>query len=117
MSALARYFHSLGKKVMGYDKTETQLTRKLQEEGIAITFTDEISSEIKDLKKEDTLDDLPDLGMSANHSMANDDGQSESDFSSKGVAKPRNKAQEQMNDKDTVLIAKAISTVLAKDKE
>lgn len=55
MSALARYFHSLGKKVLGYDKTETKLTQKLQEEGIAITFTDELSPEIKDLKKEDTL--------------------------------------------------------------
>lgn len=55
MSALARYFHSLGKKVLGYDKTETKLTRKLKEEGIEITFTDEISQEIKTLKKEDTL--------------------------------------------------------------
>lgn len=55
MSALARYFHSLGKKVLGYDKTETKLTQKLQEEGVAITFTDEISPEIKDLKKDDTL--------------------------------------------------------------
>lgn len=55
MSALARYFHSLGKEVLGYDKTETKLTQKLQEEGIAITFTDEISPEIKELKKEDTL--------------------------------------------------------------
>lgn len=55
MSALARYFHSLGKKVLGYDKTETKLTQKLQEEGIAITFADEISPEIKDFKKEDTL--------------------------------------------------------------
>lgn len=55
MSALARYFHSLGKKVLGYDKTETKLTQKLQSEGIAIAFEDEISDEIKQLKKEDTL--------------------------------------------------------------
>ena len=33
MSALARYFKSLGKNVLGYDKTETKLTKKLQEEG------------------------------------------------------------------------------------
>lgn len=55
MSALARYFHSIGKKVLGYDKTETKLTQKLQEEGISITFNDEITSEIQSLKKEDTL--------------------------------------------------------------
>lgn len=55
MSALARYFRSLGKKVLGYDKTETKLTQKLQDEGITIAFDDEISDEIKQLKKEDTL--------------------------------------------------------------
>ncbi|MCK5104580.1 MAG: UDP-N-acetylmuramate--L-alanine ligase, partial [Cyclobacteriaceae bacterium] len=33
MSALARWFMRLGKKVYGYDKTETPLTRKLIEEG------------------------------------------------------------------------------------
>ena len=36
MSALARYFKSLGKNVLGYDKTETKLTSKLQEEDIKI---------------------------------------------------------------------------------
>jgi UDP-N-acetylmuramate--alanine ligase len=34
MSALARYFHHFGKKVFGYDKTETALTKNLQSEGI-----------------------------------------------------------------------------------
>ncbi|MDO4762791.1 MAG: UDP-N-acetylmuramate--L-alanine ligase [Flavobacteriaceae bacterium] len=55
MSALARYFHSIGKKVLGYDKTETKLTKKLQEEGIEISFQDEINEAILNLKKEDTL--------------------------------------------------------------
>lgn len=55
MSALARYFHSLGKKVLGYDKTQTKLTKKLQEEGLEISFEDEISEEILNLKKEETL--------------------------------------------------------------
>ena len=36
MSALARYFYSLGWEVSGYDKTETPLTLALKEEGISI---------------------------------------------------------------------------------
>jgi UDP-N-acetylmuramate--alanine ligase len=40
MSALARYFHSLGWKVAGYDKTPSPLTSKLEEEGIEIHFED-----------------------------------------------------------------------------
>lgn len=38
MSALARYFNHYGKKVHGYDKTETALTRELTTEGINIHF-------------------------------------------------------------------------------
>ena len=55
MSALARYFKSLGKNVLGYDKTQTKLTEKLQEEEIVTSFEDKISEEIQDLQKEDTL--------------------------------------------------------------
>lgn len=40
MSALARYYNSIGVKVSGYDKTETLLTKLLQEEGIDIHFED-----------------------------------------------------------------------------
>ncbi len=40
MSALARYFHKLGVKVSGYDKTPTALTAKLQQQGIDIHFED-----------------------------------------------------------------------------
>ena len=43
MSALARYFKSIGVKVSGYDKTPTVLTNKLKEEGIDIHFEDNIS--------------------------------------------------------------------------
>ncbi|MGN6438128.1 MAG: UDP-N-acetylmuramate--L-alanine ligase [Agriterribacter sp.] len=43
MSALARYFNSLGKKVSGYDKTETELTQKLVSEGIAIHYEDNVA--------------------------------------------------------------------------
>ena len=40
MSAIARYFNHLGIKVMGYDKTETTLTKQLVAEGIAIHYED-----------------------------------------------------------------------------
>lgn len=42
MSALARYFNAQRKKVLGYDKTATQITSNLQNEGISITFIDQI---------------------------------------------------------------------------
>jgi UDP-N-acetylmuramate--alanine ligase len=41
MSALARYFHSRGKKVSGYDRTESELTRELEAEGIQIHYKDD----------------------------------------------------------------------------
>lgn len=41
MSALARYFRHLGCLVGGYDKTETDLTRQLVSEGIAVNYTDD----------------------------------------------------------------------------
>ena len=40
MSALARYFHSQGKRVVGYDKTETALTKDLVSEGIEVHYED-----------------------------------------------------------------------------
>lgn len=42
MSAIARYFHRLGKNVTGYDKTRTHLTDALEAEGIAIHFEDNL---------------------------------------------------------------------------
>jgi UDP-N-acetylmuramate--alanine ligase len=42
MSALARYFKSLGVVVSGYDKTETALTKLLTAEGINIHYEDNI---------------------------------------------------------------------------
>ncbi len=38
MSALARYYHSLGYQISGYDKTITPLTRELESEGIQIHY-------------------------------------------------------------------------------
>jgi len=43
MSAIARYFKTIGVNVAGYDKTETPLTKELINEGIAIHYTDDIS--------------------------------------------------------------------------
>jgi len=42
MSALARYFNSIGLMVSGYDKTPTPLTEQLMAEGINIHFEDSI---------------------------------------------------------------------------
>jgi len=42
MSALARYFKSIGKNVAGYDLTQTSLTSQLQSEGIEIHYEDKI---------------------------------------------------------------------------
>jgi UDP-N-acetylmuramate--alanine ligase len=44
MSALARWFMHLGKKVYGYDKTPTPLTRKLEEEGAGIHYDDDVAA-------------------------------------------------------------------------
>ncbi len=55
MSNLARYFRASGKNVLGYDKTETKLTKELAAEGIAITFEDDINESIADLSPENTL--------------------------------------------------------------
>lgn len=43
MSALVRYFLSKGKKVAGYDKTPSELTHKLQEEGADIHYEESVS--------------------------------------------------------------------------
>ncbi len=44
MSALARYFLSKGATVSGYDKTETELTKALQAEGMAIHYTEDVEA-------------------------------------------------------------------------
>lgn len=48
MSAIARYFNSLGVKVSGYDKTETPLTKELVNEGIAIHYNEDVNVIPKD---------------------------------------------------------------------
>ena len=48
MSALARYFHSQGKQVGGYDKTETDLTKELVQEGIEVHYEEDLNMIPKD---------------------------------------------------------------------
>lgn len=49
MSALARYFKSLGADVSGYDKTPTALTGELEQEGIKVVFEDDLNLYPKDV--------------------------------------------------------------------
>ncbi len=43
MSAIARYLHSKGVEVFGYDKTKTKLTKTLEKSGIKIHYTEDVS--------------------------------------------------------------------------
>ena len=53
MSAIARYFKFKGLEVSGYDRTESELTRKLEQEGIAVHYEDRPDLIPQD--REDTL--------------------------------------------------------------
>ena len=44
MSALARYYHSRGYRVLGYDHTPSPLTHELEKEGLAISYADDVES-------------------------------------------------------------------------
>jgi UDP-N-acetylmuramate--alanine ligase len=48
MSALARYFHSKGAKVSGYDKTPSSLTKELEQEGMSIHYEEKVDRIPKD---------------------------------------------------------------------
>lgn len=50
MSALARYFISLGCKVSGYDKTKTALTTELEKEGVGIHYDENINKIPEEIK-------------------------------------------------------------------
>lgn len=50
MSALARYFHSLGKKVSGYDRTPSSITRDLEALGMEIHYEDSVEKAPKDVQ-------------------------------------------------------------------
>ena len=58
MSALARYFHSRGYRVFGYDRTPSPLTQELEKEGMAVIYNDELSvfsRQFSDLSPANTL--------------------------------------------------------------
>lgn len=55
MSALARYFASQGIAVSGYDRTATELTAALEQEGIAVHYTDDPSLLPANLNVNDSL--------------------------------------------------------------
>lgn len=44
ISALARYFKGMGKTVAGYDLHKSELTQRLEGEGMSITYTDDVST-------------------------------------------------------------------------
>ena len=55
MSALARYFNTNGKHVGGYDKTPSDITTALQNEGITVHFEDKVDLVDSKFIKEQTL--------------------------------------------------------------
>jgi len=55
MSALARYFHSIGKVVYGYDRTQTKLTKELEQVGISVHYIDDLKNISSNVTKENTL--------------------------------------------------------------
>jgi UDP-N-acetylmuramate--alanine ligase len=73
MSAIARYFNTMGKSVSGYDKTPTALTSQLIAEGIDIHFEDDINLVKAEIKNADLNEVLivytP--AIPANHSELN----------------------------------------------
>ena len=54
MSALARYFAAKGCRVLGYDRTESPLTKELEAEGIAVQYDDSLEM-LKGLDKAETI--------------------------------------------------------------
>src|SRR6478735_1080740 len=49
MSAIARFFHSYGTRVSGYDRSETDLIKELEAEGIQIHFDENVEMIPKDV--------------------------------------------------------------------
>jgi UDP-N-acetylmuramate--alanine ligase len=71
MSAIARYFAVNGKQVAGYDKTPSQITKDLENEGVEIHFEDALKSiPISFLNKDKTLV-VYTPAISKNHSELN----------------------------------------------
>lgn len=54
MSALARYFMAKGKRVAGYDRTPSELTHCLEQEGAQIHYEDDVERIPEDFRHQDT---------------------------------------------------------------
>lgn len=54
MSALARYFHFIGKRVEGYDKTASALTNDLEKEGIPVHYIEDLQK-VPPLSEKNTM--------------------------------------------------------------
>ena len=67
MSALVRYFLSKGKKVAGYDRTPSELTQKLNEEGAAIHYGENTALIPDDFKQPETTLIIYTPAIPANH--------------------------------------------------
>lgn len=67
MSALVRYFLSKGKKVAGYDRTPSELTQKLNEEGAAIHYEENTALIPDDFKQPETTLIIYTPAIPANH--------------------------------------------------
>ena len=52
MSALARYFNQKGVQISGYDRTETELTRTLESEGMDIHYQDAVELIPSEIRKD-----------------------------------------------------------------
>ena len=50
MSAIARYFHSQGVEVSGYDRTASVLTKELEQSGIAVHYEENVDIIPKDVQ-------------------------------------------------------------------
>lgn len=71
MSALVRYFLSKGKKVGGYDRTPSELTQKLNEEGASIHYEENITLIPEDFKQPETTLIIYTPAIPANHRELN----------------------------------------------
>jgi len=71
MSAIANYFKSNGKNVSGYDKVSTDITKSLQEIGIAIHFEDAVNSIPSEFKQKENTIVVYTPAVPKNHSELN----------------------------------------------
>src|SRR5699024_3384238 len=76
MSALARYFKFIGKKVAGYDRTQSPITDTLQESGIEVHFEDSVDLIGEDFKdsKHTLVVYTPAIKNSAEHEFFKEQG-------------------------------------------